>query len=466
MSQSLLNLAHCLLSGLVSLAALATAGCDRGARVPRAADAEAEKTAAETLMRAPVTKPARKTLVRHTEQPGQIEAFEQTPIFAKVSGFVTQFTVDIGDRVTGPRRDSDGKLVEPGQLLATLHVPELEDELRQKQALEGQTLADVKQSEAAIEVAEAAKASATAMVTEAKAAAEHDEAEAERKKLEFERVSALFVDKAITRKAVDEAQQGLRAAEAAHREALAKITSAQAVLVEKSAAIAKTRADKEAAVARCAVAKADRERVETLLQYTAIRAPFDGLIAQRNVDTGHLVPVGHAAEKPLFVVVRADILRIFVEVPESDAVTVDAGSEAHVRVPALSGGEFPARVARTAWVLNTGTRTLRAEIDIPNGDGKLRPGMYAYANLKVAEREDVLCLPKTALLTQEGKPCCLCVDGAGKVVRTPVAVGLQAGNDVEIISGLSGDEDVIALNAAGYREGQQVEAVAAPPAGK
>jgi HlyD family secretion protein len=420
----------------------------------------------EALMRAPVIKPIRKTLVRYTEQPGQIEAYEQTPIYAKVSGFVTQVKVDIGDRVTGPRYDKQGNVTEPGQVLAQLDVPELQDEHRQKQALEAQTRADVQQADAAIQVAEAAKDSAAALVTEALAAADHDQAEYERRKLDFERVSQLFEDKAITRKAVDEARQTMRAAEAAHREALAKIASAKAVLAEKTAAIAKAHADKASAEARCRVVQADRERIETLLQYAALRAPYDGIIAQRGVDTGHLVPAGHAADKPVFVIVRADLLRIFVDVPEGDAATVQTGSEAQIRISALSGTAFPAQVTRTAWVLNTSTRTLRAEIDVPNPDGRLRPGMYVYARLKVAERQDVPCLPKSAVLTLDGKSFCLQVDAAGKVLRIPVTTGLQTVSEVEITDGLSGDEDIIALNVGAYREGQQVERVPASTVSK
>lgn len=450
-----------------ALAFVGAAGCDRASAVKPAPSADAEAPASvESLMRASVTKPIRKTLMRRTEQPGQIEAYEQTPIYAKVSGFVADVKVDIGDRVTGPRYDAQGKLVEPGQLLARLAVPELGDELRQKQAVELQTRADVKQAAAAIQVAEAARASAAAAITEAKAAADHAQAESERSRLEFERVSQLLADKAITRKAVDEAQQTLRVAQAGEREAAAKIVSAQAFLEEKTASIAKAKADQESAAARCQVAQADRERTQTLLQYAEIRAPFDGVVAQRGVDTGHLVPVGHAADKPLFIVVRADLLRILADVPEGDAATVETGSEVQVRVPALAGKAFPATVARTAWVLNAATRTLRAEVDVPNPDGHLRPGMYAYADLLVAQRKHVLALPKTALLTHEGNPCCWRLDGSGKVLRAAVTTGLQAGNEVEITGGLSGDEDVIAVNAAAYREGQQVEAVPVSPAGK
>lgn len=160
-------------------------------------------------------------------------------------------------------------------------------------------------------------------------------------RLERERMSKLVADKAITQKALDEAQQTLRAAEAAQREVAAQIVSAQAVVEEKTAAIAKARADRDSAVARSQVAAADRQRTETLLQYATIRAPFDGVIAQRNVDTGHFVTAGNSTGRPLLVVVRTDLLRVFVDIPETDAPTVETGSEAKLRVPAAPGEGRP-----------------------------------------------------------------------------------------------------------------------------
>jgi multidrug efflux pump subunit AcrA (membrane-fusion protein) len=101
------------------------------------------------------------------------------------------------------------------------------------------------------------------------------------------------------------------------------------------------------------------------------------------------------------------------------------------------------------------------EIDVPNESGKLRPGMYVYADLKVAERKDALALPKAAVLTQDNKSACLVVDSAGKIVRTPIQAGIRAGDEVEVVSGLTGSENVIATNVSAYRDGQQVE-IAAP----
>src|SRR5262249_33493819 len=114
-------------------------------------------------------------------------------------------------------------------------------------------------------------------------------------------------------------------------------------------------------------------------------------------------------------------------------------------------------VTRTAWNLDAATRTLRTEVDLPNEDGVLRPGMYAHARVKVAEREDALSLPKSAVMTADVKSFCFTIDADGLVVRTPVETGVVAGDDIEIPSGLTGDEQVIGVNAAAFREGQQVE---------
>jgi RND family efflux transporter MFP subunit len=118
-------------------------------------------------------------------------------------------------------------------------------------------------------------------------------------------------------------------------------------------------------------------------------------------------------------------------------------------------------VTRTSESLDTGNRTLRIEIEIANPEGKLKPGTYLQADLEVANRKDVLALPRAAILTQDKNSFCLTVDDQGRVVQVPVQLGIQAGTDVEILSGLTGSERVITANVGGFREGQRVEAVTA-----
>lgn len=438
---------------------------------PTADSAAGKKESAATdaggvpLVRVTPVKPQRKTLVRRVEQPGRIEAFEETPLFAKVTGYVSRIHVDIGDRVAGPKIDEKGKVVEAGQVLAELTIPELEEELKQKQALVVQSAAESKQAEAAIKVADSMRTSARARVAEAQAAVERHQANYNRWKSELARITELADKGAVTKKLVDESENNFRAADAARSEAAAKIRSAEAGYSEAEALVEKAHSDLDAAKAKQLVAQADEQRAATLLGYATIRAPYDGTITERNIDTGHLVYAATGTGgKPLFVVVTSDVLRIFMDVPEADAVLTKEKAEVKIRIPSSPGEAFTGTITRTAWVLDAGTRTLRAEIDLDNQHGRLRPGMYVTADLKVAERPDAWALPKTAIISSDGQNACLTIDSSGMIKKTPIVTGIRAGDDVEIVSGLTGDEQVIGVNPAAFREGQQVEVV--PPAAK
>lgn len=439
---------------------LLLSGCTEPAAVPK----DEQKSADEAPMRVSVVTPQKKTLVRRTEQPGQVRAVEETPVFAKATGFVSKVHVDIGDAIKGPTFDEKGNITEPGQVLLEIDAPEMNEDLLAKQALVAQADSQVKQAQAAIQVADAAKASAEAGVIEAEAAVDRAEAFFIAAQSEMVRVNDLFVSKASTQKLVDEATSRLQAADAARKEVAAKIASAKSMVTAKIAAQQQAAADLAAAQSKVEVAKADQRRAQTLLQFLTVRAPYNGTVTARNVDTGHLVQPGkNAAEKPLLVVQSA-MVRVLIDVPEGDATLVEPGSEVVIRTPAAGNGSLTGRVERTAWVLQPATRTLRVEIEVPEDGAKLRPGMYVYADLKLAERKDAMALPKTAILSQDNQSYCLVVDGSGKIVRTPIQVGIRAGDDVEVVSGLTGSEQVIATNVAAYRAGQVVEV--APPAAK
>ncbi len=444
----------------LTLALLTTTTIFAGCGPTAATSATNSTESAHGAMRVTPIKPVFKTLVRTTEQPGQIEAFEETPIHAKLAGFVKKVHVDIGDKVIGPKPAADGRPEQPGQILAELDMPELTAEFRQKQALVAQAAAEVTQSSATIKVAQSARTSADAMLTETRASVERAEAMYERWKSEFERVKELVEKKAVTQKVADETEQQFKAADAARREIAAKIKSAQAKLSESDAAIEKTEADLVAAQSKLKVAEADEQRTQALLGYAVLRAPFDGVVTERHLDTGHLVQPGSSAGgKPLFVVVRADSVRIFLDVPEADAGFIVSGSPAKLKVPALSAATFDGEVTRTSWTLQTTSRTLRSEIDVPNPEGRLRPGMYATAEIEVARRPDVLALPKAAILKSGTDSFVLSITAENKIAKLPIQTGIIAGADVEIVSGLTGDEQLIGANLAAYKEGQAVEIV-------
>jgi multidrug efflux pump subunit AcrA (membrane-fusion protein) len=433
-------------------------GCNRGHASADAAPPDA--AGAEALVRVTPITAVRQKLVRYCEQPGQIAPLEETPIIAKISGYVRRVHVDIGDRVKGPVYDGQ-VLKELGHPLVEIEVPEMVQEHAQKLALIEQAQSEIKQADAAIKVAVAMRVSAEAAVGEAQAAVDRVNADYERYKSELQRITDLASRQAVTDKLVDEATNRFRAADAARKETAAKIKSAQAQLDEAAAFVEKAEADLEAARARLGVARADEQRLAVMLSYATIRAPFDGVVAARDVDTGHLVSA--STGKPLLKIVQADTVRVFVDVPEVDAVFVEPGVEATLRMPSLAGGEFTGTVTRSTWVLNRATRTLRTEIDVPNADGKLRPGMYAYARIKVAEKDNALVLPKTAILTSAGQAYCWRIEPDGTLVKHPLRTGIEAGGQVEIVEGLSGSEPVIGVNAGSFREGQRVE-VAEPDA--
>ncbi len=431
-----------------TLAGCAPSASTHGLEADPSLSASGSANDSNRAMRVATIKPVRKTLIRRVEQPGEVHAFEQTPLYSKVSGFISTVHVDIGDRV------------KIGQLLAEISIPEYEQELKQKQALVAQAAAETAQAQASIKVAKSALQSAQALAKEAEAGVERREAEFQRATSELERITALYADKSVTQKTLDESQAAHRAANAARSEAQARIISAQAVVAEKEAAIEQAEADALAIASKEEVAQADEQRLRAIHEYTRIVAPYDSIVTERNVDVGHLVQPGKStSDKPIFVVVRADTVRVFVDVPEADAGLVAAGCEASIRIPSAGNTVIAGKVSRTAWTLHPTARTLRAEVDVENADGSLRPGMYVIADLKVAERPDAFALPRTAVLVKDQQAACLTVNAENTIVRTPIVVGIRAGEELEVVSGLTGDESIIPSNVAAYREGQVVEIV-------
>lgn len=449
--RALQTLAHAI-AFLFSL--MAIAGC-RDALSPRANGDKATPSAA-AAPRVSVVRPAPKRIERRTTQPGQIEAFQEAPLYAKVAGYVTKFYVDLGDQVRGPRYGDSGELVEEGQLLAELSIPEMDQELVQREAAIGQADAEFDQARAAVKVAQSAVFTARAQLEQARAAVDASEAEHERWKSEYRRVADLAANKVVTQKLADETKSQLEAAAAARRDAASRVEAATAMVAESEAKVEKAEADEATARARQKVAQADYARTAALAEYQRIEAPFDGTVSERNLDIGHFVqPAAAEKSKPLFTVVQTNVVRIFVNVPESDAALVDVGDAVTIRVPALDGKDFSGQVARRSSALDASTRTLRTEIDVTNADSALTPGMYVHAMIKLEVRDAALSLPATALRDENGETTCYCVAG-GKAVRRKVETGLSDGVSVEIVSGLKSEEVVIEKNAGSLAEGQEV----------
>ncbi|MDB5353470.1 MAG: swrC [Planctomycetota bacterium] len=428
--------------GLAALGSIGLlgAGCERptGESTARAATA-----GSPTVARVSLVIPERMTVRRTTEQPGQIEAVEVTPMYAKLAGYVGSVSVDIGDRVT------------KGQVLAELRVPEVEADLKQKRAMVEEAQAETKQAESIVDVARAGVTSAEAKVTEIQAGIRRAASDVARWKAEYARIEQLFRERAQTGSLLDETKNKLDAAEATAEEVKAKVKSAEAALVEARSLAAKARSAVATAVSHVGVARFEAERAAAIAGYAKLVAPYDGVVIRRKIDTGQLTTPGTSGE-PLFVVARSDMVTISVGVPETEAPFVDVGDTALVRLTALDGRTFVGKVTRTAWALDEATRTLRTEIDLPSKDDVLRPGLYAYTTIIAEEHKAAMTLPTTAVIKDGGKSFCVSVlDNRAK--RREIKVGLTEGKRIEVLSGLKDGEKVVEAGAASLVEGQVVE---------
>jgi RND family efflux transporter MFP subunit len=187
------------------------------------------------------------------------------------------------------------------------------------------------------------------------------------------------------------------------------------------------------------------------------------MVTMRSVDTGHYVQPAAGGMKPLMTIAQHNQVRIFVDVPEMEAPLVDSGENgdaATITVPSLSARQFTAKVKRTSWSLDPANRSLRVEIDIPNDEGVLRPGMYATIAILLDKQEDVFALPIAAIVRDGRDTFCCTVEG-GKIARHKIELGLRSGNEVAVKSGITGSETVVFARADSLAPGQPVEVLAA-----
>jgi RND family efflux transporter MFP subunit len=426
------------------------AGCER----PSEGKAAHAAGSALPMTRVEVVRPERHTVRRSVGEPGELQAFETTAIHAKIPGYVKEWTVNIGAQV------------KKGQVLVELSVPEMESDVQQKKAMVALAVAKDKQAGDAVRTAAANVAGAEAKLAEVRAGIKRVDADLVRWQAEYKRVEQLFQERAQTGSLLDETRNKLRASEATRDEVQAQVATAEVAVTQVRAARDQADSDLGAAAAAIKVAEEDARHAEALLGYAKIEAPFDGIVTQRNVNTGDLTQSG-ADKPPLFIVARSDIVTIRVNVPEAFAAAVNPGDRADVKLQELKGKIVEGKVSRISWALDPKTRTIRVEIDIPNPGGKLLPGLYAYATVIVEEHPDVLTVPMTAVVKEKDKSYCVAVV-EGKAVRRPIEVGLSDGTWTEILSGLVGDEVVAKANAASLADGQPVESTESanpPPSG-
>ena len=290
-----------------------------------------------------------------------MEAWETADLYPKVSGYLSDVKVDIGDHVKA------------GQILAIISLPETEKELAEDQA----QLA-AKRADAALE------------------------------QVTLKRQQELYSGHGITDQMMDEAR------------AKASVAAAQADL-----------------------AAATVQRVQTMLAYTKIVAPYDGVVARRLVNQGNFVQAATAGvTTPLFTVENISTIRVFAEVPEADAAQLRVGAPATVRPYGTNDKDIVGKITRFADRLDPATRNMRTEIDLQNSGGHLYPGMYALVSLQLNLRHNVLTVPSSAIVAAPSGSFAYGVED-GHVVQRPITAGTNEDGAVEVLTGLTDGSEIV-----------------------
>jgi RND family efflux transporter MFP subunit len=338
----------------------------------------------------------------------EFRPYQEVDVMAKVAGYVKSISVDIGDHV---RQNS---------VLATLEVPEIQDDVAK---------------------AKAGVAGAEANIVTAQAAVENAQAAANIASLSFKRIQDVATRDPglVPRQEVDVAQSH-------EMEATAQLASANSSL--KAAQQGKVEAESE------------YSRATAMMQYATIRAPFNGVITKRYASTGSMIQAGIASQTqamPVVTLAQDDLLRLILPVPVSDVAGIRDGQAVDVNVVSLRR-TLEGNVTRYADSVQMATRTMDTEVDVPNHDGTLIPGMYAEVHLHLAARQNVLSVPLDAVdgLGTSVQHAYVVRDGIVHLIT--VKTGLQTPTRVEILSGLQSGDKVIVGRHTGLSDGETVDA--------
>ena len=221
----------------------------------------------------------------------------------------------------------------------------------------------------------------------------------------------------------------------------------------------------EARKAAAESARFNVKRLEQLTDFKQIRAPFDGVITARGVDAGALVGTG-AGAKELFHLASTSRLRVFINVPQQYTPATKTGLAAYLTLPELPGKRFEGKVVRTSQSIEASSRTLLVEIDVDNRTGELLPGSYVQAHFLLSESRRTVRLPANALLFRADGAQVATVDHDNRVHLQSVSIQRDLGVELELASGLTGEEQVVVNPPDSIADGQQVRVVSALAAGQ
>jgi RND family efflux transporter MFP subunit len=342
--------------------------------------------------------------------PGDIQALQDIPIYARANGYVHQRFVDIGDNVKA------------GQVLATIETPELDQQVAQARA-------NLKVAEATLESAQSDRQTFASQLKSAQATIRQSGTNLDYSATEIKRYQILAEEGAISWEQRDQALRSVNS----DKESL-KISEHN----EKAARTQLASADEKVTAAKQAVEanRANLKQYEALQGFQKIVAPSDGVITARLVDAGALVALGGGSgSTQLMTMARTDVLRIYVDVPQSDYRYIHNGDKADILLQEFPGKVFTGTVTNIAGALNSGSRTLQTEIRIPNQAHVLKPGSYADVRFGFNRPDAPLVIPSNAAVTKNDGLYVAVVTN-GKVHYNKVDVVRDYGNNMEIRGGV------------------------------
>jgi len=335
---------------------------------------------------------ARPAAARSTlDLPGDMQALVDSPVFARVDGYLRTRLVDYGDRV------------KTGQLLAEIDTPELDQQIL------NEVKADLDLSKANLNLA----------------------------RLTVERWRRLAAKGVVAKQEADQ------------KEADFAVTEAQVAKAEAS--IATTQETVHAN-------EANLHRLEEMKAFARITAPFDGVITARNVDIGTLINSGNGGvARELFHIAQIQVLRIFVNVPQTNVASMHPGQTAELRVQELPGQVFSARVTRIANALDATSRAMLTVLEVPNPRGVLMPGMYAQVRFSTSRAEAAVIVPGDVLILGRQGPRVAVVAPDHRIHLRQIRIGQDLGSEIEVVSGLAAGEVVVANPSDAVRENALVD---------
>jgi len=436
----------CLALASAAVALLVTqAGCPQPAGMPSPSQTAAGPIRVVTVV---VTNQD----LEHTAiMPGTVEGEETTDIYSKVGGFLDKIFVDIGDNVA------------KGDTLAVLSIPEMDHELARLEAAAESARAIIGQAVAGITQANAHVQSSQAAIEEAETESAEKEANLKFRSAELKRTEELVEKKALLAKKLDEAKFNVEAATAALGTVAARVRTAEANLAVAEASVEKAKTDHASAVAKAKVADLDIKKAQTMIGYGTLEAPFDGVVTRRMFDLGAFIKPadGNSAALPLLTISRINTVRLIVDLPMKEVRWLEEGDKILFdRINVLPGEKISGTVTRFSAALNSKSRMLRVEIDLPNEERKLRPGYFGYVTIHLAEFKDTPVVPSSALTVIDDLYYVFVVKGT-TCHRRLVTTNYRDGVIVGIESGIKAGEQVVKTGIGQLTDGQKVKPVPA-----